>query len=119
MREKLGSDVKIEYRKTGVPTLGGAPGFISASHTRGWVAVIWSPEPCAIDIEPKTRAISFNVTARYGFTTIEEWCAYEAGYKYESLTGHKPPPDSVRFMPHPDLTVAVISITSEQSIFTY
>lgn len=90
------------------PVTGGAYGYISISHTRGWVAVVWSPGPCAIDIELKTRRLSAAAAERYSISSIEDWCALEAEYKYEGLTGRKPAPGSVRFLPHPELVVAVI-----------
>ncbi len=108
VREKLGPDTAVGYNKNGAPVLVGAPGYIGVSHTRGWVAVVWSPEPCAIDIELRSRPLSAAATERYGFTRIEEWCAFEAEYKYEGLTGEKPPAGSVRVEPHDSLVVAVI-----------
>jgi hypothetical protein len=105
------------------------PGYIGVSHTRGWVAVVWSPEPCAVDIELKGRAISPAVRSRYSIETISDWCALEARYKYESLIGGAsasesetvpgaeidvPPscsesaPVEVRFVSHPELVVAVV-----------
>ena len=115
VREKLGGDVTVGYNTNGAPVLTPAPGspdssgYISVSHTRGWVAVVWSPTPCAIDIELNTRSLSAAARERYGFTRMEEWCALEAEYKYEGLTGTKPPSGSVRYVPHDSLIVAVIS----------
>ncbi len=111
VRERLGGDTAIAYNKNGAPVLAGTPGYISVSHTRGWVAVVWSPAPCAIDIELRSRTLSPAARERYGFTRIEEWCALEAEYKYKGLTGTPPPPGSVRFEPHDTLVVAVISDT--------
>jgi hypothetical protein len=132
VRERLGDDVVVGYNKNGAPVLEGAPGdeglpggdgssagdgssrgdgspgYISVSHTRGWVAVIWSTEPCAIDIELRDRTISEAAAARYSLGSMEDWCALEARYKYAGLTGREPAPDSVRFLPHPQLIVAVI-----------
>jgi hypothetical protein len=134
VRRRLGL-VEIGYNRNGAPILGpggpgrpGGPGaghdagagpgtgpgtdpnaglgYISISHTKGWVAVIWSPEPCAVDIERRDRALSADAAARYGITSIEEWCALEARYKFAGLTTAEPPP--VRFHTHPDLVVAVI-----------
>ncbi len=109
VRERLGADTAVEYNKNGAPVLALAPGYIGVSHTRGWVAVVWSPEPCAIDIELRSRPLSAAARERYGFTRMEEWCAFEAEYKYEGLTGTPPPKGSVRFAPHDTLIVAVIS----------
>ncbi len=114
VRERLGEGVTVGYNPNGAPVLNGAPGYISVSHTRGWVAVVCSPDPCAIDIEPKARPLSDAATERYGFTTMEEWCAFEAEYKYEGLTGRPAPPGSVRFAPHDKLIVAVISDAPNQ-----
>lgn len=108
VRDRLGDDVNIGYNGNGAPILDPERGFVSVSHTRGWVAVIWSPDPCAIDIEPKGRELSKTVAARYSIASIEDWCALEAAYKYTGLTGEKPLPDNVRFLPHPDIVVAVI-----------
>ncbi len=84
------------------------PGYIGVSHTRGWVAVVWSPEPCAVDIELKTRTISPASAARVGISPdIASWCAWEALYKYRSAGGVETDP-RVCFHPHPDLVVAVI-----------
>ncbi len=108
VRERLGPDVAVEYNRNGAPVLIGALGHISISHTIGWIAVIWSPAPCAIDIEPRTRPLPPGAAERYGIATIDDWCALEAAYKYEGLTGRKPPPGRLRFLPHPELTVAII-----------
>ena len=108
VRERLGVETAIAYNKNGAPTLDSERGFISVSHTKGWVAVIWSPEPCAIDIELHGRKLSAAAAARYSIGSLEEWCALEAEYKFTGLTGQRPAPGSVRFIPHPDLVIAVI-----------
>lgn len=108
VRERLGENTIIGRNKNGAPVLEGCPGYISVSHTQGWVAVIWSPAPCAIDIELKIRELSPEAAARYSIGSMEDWCALEASYKYEGLTGFPPAPCSVCFVPHPDLIVAVI-----------
>lgn len=109
VRERLGNDISIGYNANGAPVLGsGEHGFISVSHTRGWVAVIWSPVPCAIDIELHERALSPAAAERYSIVSMEDWCALEASYKYAGLTGCPPGSDSVRFVSHPALIVAVI-----------
>ncbi len=107
VRELLGDDTTISYNKNGAPVLDEGRGYISVSHTRGWVAVVWSPRPCAIDIELRDRKLSAAAAVRYSISSIEDWCALEARYKYAGLTG-RPAPDSVRFLPHPELVVAVI-----------
>ncbi len=109
VRERLGRDTAIAYNENGAPVLSPDCGYIGVSHTRGWVAVIWSPEPCAIDIELRDRKLSSAVTTRYpSIKSIEDWCAFEAEYKFAGLTGHPPTPDSVHLLPHPELVVAVI-----------
>jgi phosphopantetheinyl transferase len=108
VRERLGEDTAIGYNENGAPVLDAGRGYISVSHTRGWVAVVWSQEPCAIDIELRGRQISRAVMARYPIASIEDWCAFEATYKFKGLTGREPAPGSVRFLSHPELVVAVI-----------
>ncbi len=108
VRERLGEDTAIGYNENGAPVLDPGRGYISVSHTRGWVAVVWSPGPCAIDIEPHGRELSAAAAARYSIRTIEDWCALEAAYKFTGLTGLEPAPDSLHFLPHPELVVAVI-----------
>jgi hypothetical protein len=95
--------------KKGAPEVGGAGGFLSVSHTKGWVAVVWSAAgPCAIDIEPRDRKISAAVAARYSIDSVARWCALEAAYKYESVAGVAPDPARITFPPHPTLTIALI-----------
>jgi phosphopantetheinyl transferase len=110
VRRRLGlSDDAIRYNKNGAPVLRDGRGYIGVSHTRGWVAVVWSPEPCAIDIELRDRKISPAAAARMGIAPeIEYWCAWEAAYKYKSVTGSAPDPSAVSFIPHPELVAAVI-----------
>ncbi len=111
VRERLGlsDDSAIGYNKNGAPVLSDGLGYIGVSHTRGWVAVVWSPKPCAIDIELRDRKISPAVAERMGIAPeIEDWCAWEAAYKYKSVTGTAPAPSAVSFIPHPELVVAVI-----------
>lgn len=98
------------------------PGYISVSHTKGWVAVMYDPRrPCAVDIELRSRPLPESVARRYGLRSMDDWCAREAQYKHSC---QRPPatPDvaqgtsaksrseipTVRFLPHPDLIVAVI-----------
>ena len=108
VRRRLGDDICIAYNENGAPILEEGHGYIGVSHTRGWVAVIWSPAPCAIDIELKTRKLSSAAVARYSITSIEDWCALEAVYKYKGLTGIAADHAQVRFLPHPELVIAVI-----------
>ncbi|MDR2911773.1 MAG: hypothetical protein LBV38_00510 [Alistipes sp.] len=109
VRERLGPDTEIGYNAAGAPVLTEGRGYIGVSHTRGWVAVVWSPHPCAIDIELKTRTISAAVATRMGIAPeIEAWCAHEATYKYRGLTGNEPEASKISYLPHPKLVVAVI-----------
>ena len=123
VRERLGDDIVISYNEHGAPVLvagdgnvdGGVAvkvnpaGYIGVSHTQGWVAVVWSPEPCAVDIELKTRKISPATAARIGIAPdIAAWCAWEAAYKYRSVAGHDADPSRISFPPHPELAIAVI-----------
>jgi hypothetical protein len=118
VRERLGNDIVVTYNENGAPILGegcettedgfNPLGYIGVSHTKGWVAVVWSPEPCAIDIERQDRRLSPAAAERYSISTISDWCALEACYKYAGLTGHETDPTRVTFLPHPELIVAVI-----------
>jgi phosphopantetheinyl transferase len=118
VRERLGDDISITYNKNGAPVLGAESipvedlsnplGYIGVSHTKGWVAVVWSPEPCAMDIELAGRKLSPAAAERYSINNISDWCAIEARYKYAGLTGREPNPKQIGFLPHPDLAVAVI-----------
>jgi phosphopantetheinyl transferase len=97
-RERLGRDVAISYDADGAPVVD--RGYISVSHTCGWVVVVWSPEPCAVDVESATRNIS-QVTLRRFISSEEStladssdprfsvavWCAKEAAYKFAHIAG--------------------------------
>jgi phosphopantetheinyl transferase len=98
VRERLGRDVAISYDAEGAPVVN--RGHIGVSHTRGWVAVVWSPEPCAVDIELLTRNISPTTASRYisaeertladsvePLFPVAVWCAKEATYKYARTPG--------------------------------
>lgn len=108
VRERLGDDISISYNENGAPVLSEGCGYISISHTKGWIAVIWSSTPCAIDIELKARKLTPAAAERYSITSIEDWCALEAVYKYKGLTGTFADPARVGFIPHSELVVAVI-----------
>ncbi len=117
VRRHLGRDVSISYNENGAPQIVGAPppgkaiGYLSISHTVGWVAVLWSPSPCAIDIELRNRPISPTLKTRYSdVSSIEDWCKKEAAFKYTSVTGSAPDPASVHILPHSDLVVTAIYI---------
>ena len=90
---ELGHPVQVTYDPSGAPRLPAGEGFVGVSHSRGQVAVRWSPSnPCAVDIESPERDFE-KVAARY--LTAEEralggacaewlciaWCAKECLYK--------------------------------------
>lgn len=104
VQERLG-DVPVCYNENGAPVV--PEGFIGISHTRGWVAAVWSPEPCAVDVELKDRVLSPTVMERYGFHSMNDWCAFEARYKYRGLTGRSAD-GPVEMLDHRELIVAVI-----------
>ncbi len=107
VRERLGEGVEISYVVDGRPVI--ENGFISVSHTRGWVAVVYNPAgPCAIDIELKSRVLSDRVRQRYGLGSMRDWCARETVYKYGR-------PAEVRFIDHPELVVATIGLAEAVS----
>lgn len=108
VRERLGN-VEVKYNENGAPVLArSSGGYISVSHTRGWVAVVYSDSPCAVDIELKSRTISSAVATRMNIEPdVAAWCAFEARYKYRSVEPSEPVPP-VSFHPHPELVVAII-----------
>lgn len=96
VRRELGRDVRIGYNDAGAPVLTDRDGYISVSHCDGRVAVCFSANPCAVDIEPETRNFS-RAASRYlaaaeralsddpSFPGVV-WCAKEALYKYAGRT---------------------------------
>lgn len=98
VRERLGRDVSITYDPVGAPQVD--VGHIGVSHTKDWVAVVWSSERrCAVDIESASRDVS-HVSSRFvskeehrlsdtsnPLFTISVWCAKEALYKYAGEPG--------------------------------
>lgn len=85
-------DAQIGYNAIGAPVVTNYPVHIGVSHGAGYVAVCFSDNPCAVDIEPLTRDFS-RASAR--FATDDErrlsdgplllpalWCGKEALYKY-------------------------------------
>jgi phosphopantetheinyl transferase len=120
--ERMGDDAAIAYAPNGAPVLENKPGYIGVSHTKGWVAVAYSPDhPVAVDIELKTRKISPAAAARYSIRSVADWCALEAAYKYASVVDPTAIPvvdppalfaaaPPVRFHPHPQLVVATVGI---------
>ena len=98
-RERLGRETTITYDTNGAPLLKEGRGWLSVSHTRGWVALVWSPRRCAVDMEHASRDVS-KVSARFISETERElddaagplfpisvWCAKEALYKYTGVPG--------------------------------
>lgn len=98
-RERLGHDTTITYDANGAPVLEKGRGYISVSHTKGWIAVMWSPQRCAADIEHASRDVS-RTAARFvseeerllsdaanPLFPISVWCAKEALFKYSSIPG--------------------------------
>lgn len=112
VRERLGERIYIRYGARGEPEVfraadGERAGFIGVSHTKGWIAVIYSPtKPCAVDIELRSRALPTGAAERYGLRSMEDWCAREARYKHggEKFGGEAP----VEFLEHPELVIAII-----------
>ncbi len=94
VREHLGAETQIGYDEAGAPVLYNRAGHISVSHNREYVAVMYSHERCAIDIESASRNFE-KVASRY-ITDAERlvdgaghplflaaaWCTKEAVYKY-------------------------------------
>lgn len=89
---ELGRSVQIEYDPAGAPYMTDFQGCIGVSHSRGQVALCWSPAGrCAVDIESADRDFT-KVLSRY-LTPEEErtanheawlciaWCAKECLYK--------------------------------------
>lgn len=97
VREHLGADTRIGYDENGAPILLNRPGHIGVSHCAESVAVIYSPHPCAIDIESLSR--NFDKIAHKYICAAEMrlpdasselfkaavWCAKEAAYKYTGI----------------------------------
>ena len=92
VRRELGDKVQISYDDYGAPQVDTPDTYISVSHSKEWVAVLFSDRECAIDIESVERNFR-KVTTRYlsaeeqalaeKFDLYAElWCAKEALYKY-------------------------------------
>lgn len=95
LRQHLGDDVRVVYDAEGKPSLQGAGGTVSISHTDGYVAVALSADGDAgIDIELLSRDV-MPVAGRFmsvgqfddvpsdqrNFVALVNWCAKEALYK--------------------------------------
>lgn len=92
VRSELGEGCKISYDEYGAPALDIPNRYISISHSKCKVAVLFSDAPCAVDIEQTDRDFR-KVASRYlseGEQALAEeynlygemWCAKEALYKY-------------------------------------
>ena len=92
VRRELGSEVAISYDEFGAPEVNISDQYISVSHSRDFVAVMFADRPCAVDVEDSQRDFR-RVASKY--LTAEEqalaeqydlygamWCAKEAMYKY-------------------------------------
>lgn len=90
-------DVHIGYDDAGGPVIEGSALHIGVSHCPGYVAVVISENPCAVDIEQCTRTFS-RAASRYmtpqetlleGGTLTQGivWCAKETLYKYARIPG--------------------------------
>ena len=92
VRRELGQSVRIFYDEYGAPKVDVPNTNISVSHSKGTVAVLFSDNPCAVDIEQTNRDFC-RVANRYLSQAeqalaeqydifAEMWCAKEALYKY-------------------------------------
>lgn len=96
VRRELGADVSISYNAVGAPVVDWDV-HISVAHCRGRVAVCFSEQPCAVDIEPEDR--DFGAAAARCMTGDELalsadprlaaalWCSKETLYKYAGEQG--------------------------------
>ena len=92
VRRELGRGVEIFYDEYGAPKVDVPNTNISVSHSKGSVAVLFSDNPCAVDIEHTNRdfrrvanrylAQSEQKLAEQYDIFAEMWCAKEALYKY-------------------------------------
>ena len=97
IRRELGADVQISYDDNGAPRLDNRDEHIGVAHSADFVAVIISPERCAVDIERLDRNFE-RVAARYirpeeqALSRDERlpavlWCAKETLYKFSGERG--------------------------------
>lgn len=97
VRRELGCNVTISYDEFGAPEVDLPNQYISVSHSRDFVAVMFADLPCAVDVEDSRRDFR-RVASKY--LTAEEqalaeqynlfgamWCAKEAMYKYHRRGG--------------------------------
>lgn len=94
VRRELGDKCQISHDEYGAPKVDVPATNISVSHSKEYVALVISDNPCAIDIESTERDFC-KVTSRYlsslEFKLAEQydlfaeiWCAKEALYKLYS-----------------------------------
>ena len=92
VRRELGADVTIGYDEYGAPIVDTPKIYISVSHSRDRVAVLFADSVCAVDIESVERDFG-RVASRYlsdeeqqiaqaNGLYAEMWSAKEALYKY-------------------------------------
>ena len=97
VRRELGCDVEISHDEYGAPTINKPNIYISVSHSRDRVAVLFADGVCAVDIESAERDFG-RVATRYLSSEeqllaeqndlyAELWCAKEALYKYYKKGG--------------------------------
>ena len=97
VRRELGTEVEISHDEYGAPTLNTPNIYISVSHSRDRVAVLFADRVCALDIESAERNFG-RVVARYLSSEeqrlaeqhnlyAELWFAKEALYKYYKKGG--------------------------------
>ncbi len=97
VRRELGTEVTISHDECGAPRVNTPDTFISVSHSRDRVAVLFSEARCAVDIESTERDFR-KVANRYlsaeeqnvaeqNDLYAEMWSAKEALYKYYSRGG--------------------------------
>jgi phosphopantetheinyl transferase len=93
----LGADVNISYDEWGAPKVDIPNIYISVSHSRDCVAVLFADRACAVDVESEERNFC-GVANRYlseeeqriaeqHSLHAEMWCAKEALYKYHRRGG--------------------------------
>lgn len=91
VRRKMGESCKIGHDEWGAPIVDTPNRYIGVSHSKEFVAVIISDEPCAVDIESPDRNFE-GVAERYMSNEERKlccedgwpakvWCAKEALYK--------------------------------------
>ena len=94
VRRELGVECTIFHDEYGAPKVNNPRKYISVSHSKECVAVLFADAPCAIDIEDRGRNFR-RVASRYLSEReqalaeqydvyAEIWCAKEALYKYHS-----------------------------------